>query len=88
MKISFSLKNKEAKLEADVEKLIEKGMSQKEKLPPKKTRFQIKQEEKRKNAELKHKQDMQIAFIGIGIFAFLLGICLIFAILEACGVLS
>lgn len=28
MKLNFSLKNKEASLEADVEKLVEKGMDQ------------------------------------------------------------
>lgn len=31
MKLSFSLKTKEAKLEADVERLVEKGMDQKAK---------------------------------------------------------
>ena len=49
MKLSFSLKNKEASLEADVEGLVEKGLEHKAKTPAKKTRYQIKQEEKRKN---------------------------------------
>ena len=55
MKLKFSLKTKEASLEADVERLVEKGMDQKAKNPLRKTRYQIKQEEKRKNEELKHK---------------------------------
>lgn len=77
MKLSFSLKKKEARLEADVEKLIEKGMDQKAKLPTKKTRYQIKQEEKRKNAELKHKQEMQRVIIGIGLLVGCMAIILI-----------
>lgn len=48
MKLKFNFKNKEASLEADVEKLVEKGMDQKANGPVKKTRYQIKQEEKRK----------------------------------------
>lgn len=86
MKLSFSLKSKEAKLEADVEKLIEKGMDQKAKNPPRKTRYQIKQEEKRRNAELKHKQNMQILFIGLGVFAILMAIAITMAILESQGI--
>lgn len=54
MQFKFSLKNKEVFLDADVEKLVEKGMDQNAKNPPKKTRYQIKQEEKRKNKELKN----------------------------------
>ena len=38
MKLKFSLKNKEASLEADVEKLVEKGMDLKAKNPERKTR--------------------------------------------------
>ena len=77
MKLSFSFKKKEAKLEADVEKLIEKGMDQKAKNPPRKTRYQIKQEEKRKNAELKHKQEMQRFIIGISVLVGCMAIILI-----------
>ena len=88
MKLSFSLKKKEASLEADVEKLIEKGMDQKAKLPTKKTRYQIKQEEKRKNAELKHRQEMQRMIIGISILAGCMVICLIIAVFESNGILS
>ena len=36
MKLSFSFKKQEANFEADVEKLIEKGMDQREKNPNKK----------------------------------------------------
>jgi hypothetical protein len=76
MKLSFSLKNKEASLEADVEGLIEKGLEHKAKNPAKKTRYQIKQEEKRKNEDLKHKQFMQgmLILLGIAVFALLIGI--------------
>jgi len=82
MKFSFSLKNKEASFEADVEGLVEKGLEHKAKNPNKKTRHQIRQEEYRKNEEMKHKQFI----LGISI---LLGISLLFliigAILEALG---
>ena len=57
MKFSFSLKNKEAKLEADVERLVEKGMENRAKNPIKKTRYQIRQEEKRKTLALNAKQE-------------------------------
>lgn len=86
MKLKFSLKSKEASLEADVEKLIEKGMDQRAKSPERKTRYQIKQEEKRKMQELEHKQRMQIVFICIGVFAVLIAIILVMAILESQGV--
>ena len=87
MKLSFSLKTKEAKLEADVERLVEKGMDQKAKNPPRKTRYQIKQEEKRKNAELKHKQEMQRMIIGISILGGVMVIALIIGILANNGIL-
>ena len=67
MKLNFSLKNKEASLEADVEGLVEKGLEYKAKKPDKRTRYQIKQEEKRKNAELKHKQQMKYLYILLGL---------------------
>lgn len=57
MKLKFSLKNKEASLEADIEKLVEKGMDNKAKKPEKKTRYQIKQEEKRKTLLLKAEEE-------------------------------
>lgn len=69
MKLKFNLKNKEVSLETDVEKLIEKGMDQKAKKPPKKTRYQISQEEKRKNEELKQKHFIQGMFLLFGIVA-------------------
>ena len=87
MKLSFSLKNKEARLEADVERLVEKGMDQKAKNPLKKTRYQIKQEEKRKTAELKHKQEIQRMIIGISILGGVMVIALIIAILSSNGIL-
>jgi hypothetical protein len=41
MKLSFSLKNKEASFEADVEGLVEKSLENKAKNPVKKTRYQL-----------------------------------------------
>ena len=87
MKLIFSLKSKEAKLEADVERLIEKGMDQKAKNPSKKSRYKIKQEEKRKNAELKHKQEIQRMIIGISILGGVMVIALIIGILANNGIL-
>ena len=55
MKFNFNLKNKEASLEADIEKLIDKNMDIKSNKQPKKTKYQIKLEEERKNKELEHK---------------------------------
>lgn len=72
MKPGFSLKNKEASLEADVEGLIEKGLEHKTKSPAKKAKYQIKQEEKRKNEDLKQKQQMQWMFIMLGLLAVLI----------------
>ena len=81
MKLSFSLKSKEASLEADVEGLIKKGLDQ-QNISQKKTRYQIKQEEKRKKEELQHKQKMQQIFITIGIFAVILILALVMTVLE------
>ncbi|MDD3416577.1 MAG: hypothetical protein PHY47_21725 [Lachnospiraceae bacterium] len=71
MKFKFSLKDKEASLEADVEKLVEKGMDQKAARPERKTRYQIKQEEKRKNEELKQKHFMQGMMLMLGLLVIL-----------------
>ena len=87
MKLSFSLKKQEANFEADVEKLIEKSMDHRETNPDRKTRYQIKQEEKRKNAELKHKQEMQRMLIGISMLAGCMIIGLIIAVLASSGIL-
>ena len=87
MKLKFSLKSKEASLEADVEKLIEKGMDQRAKNPERKTRYQIKQEEKRKMKELEHKQNMQIVFICIGLVVVLMIILFVMGILESQGII-
>ena len=48
MKLKFSLKSKEANLEADIEDVLKKRMEYKAKKPPKKSRYKIKQEEKEK----------------------------------------
>ena len=49
MKFGINLNKKEAHLEADVEPLISKGLDIHASRPPKKTRYQIRQEEKQKN---------------------------------------
>ena len=67
MKFSINLKNKEVSIDADVEGIVEKSLEQNSNNPIKKTRYQIKQEEKRKNEELKNKQQMKYLYILIGI---------------------
>lgn len=75
MKLSFSLAKKEASLEADVEGLVEKGFEHKSQNPNKKTRYQIRQEEKRKNKELEQKQFIQGMLMMLGILVVILIIC-------------
>lgn len=82
MKLSFSLKNKEAKLEADVERLVEKKMDNDSAKPERKTRYQIRQEEKRKNAGLKHKQQMTYMFILLGLVVFFLIVAIVAGVLS------
>ena len=83
MKFKLNLKNKEVDFEADVEGLVTKSLEFKEKNPNRKTAYQIRQEEKRKNEELKHKQQMKMIYILLvmvvffavfGIIASILGI--------------
>ena len=80
MKLAFDFKKKEASLQADVEGMIERGLDRNDKNPNHKTRYQIRQEEKRKNMELKHeleqkqfKQGMFILF-GVMVIALIMGI--------------
>lgn len=80
MKFKFGLKNKEVSMEADVEKLVEKGMDHKAARPDKRTRYQIKQDEKRKNAELNHKQQLTYLLIGIGVFVAIIAFCIVMSI--------
>ncbi len=82
MKLKFNIKNKEASLEADVEGLVEKKMDYKTKAPARKTRYQIKQEEKRKTEEARNKQKMKVIYICLGILAFLALVIVIGVILE------
>ncbi|WP_312611666.1 hypothetical protein [Oscillibacter sp.] len=79
MKFNLSLKNKEVNLEADVEGLVEKNLEHKSLRPDKKTRYQIKQEEKRKTEAQKHKQQMRYLYILLGIA----GICTIIGIVAS-----
>ena len=69
-------------MESDVEKLIEKGLDNAAD-PNRKTRYQIKQEEKRKNAELKHKQEMTKLVVGLGLLLILP--IVLFLIIGVCG---
>lgn len=77
MKLSFSLEKKEANIEADVEGLVEKNLEYKSKRPVKITRYQIKQEEKRKNRELEQKERMQKLYISLGLAGVMLIVYLI-----------
>lgn len=58
MKLNFDIKNKKANVEADVEKLVEKGMDQHEKNW--KEKFDKKHNAKKEILEIKHKQKMDI----------------------------
>ena len=91
MKFGFKLSDSiGVEAEADVERLIEKGMDQhaaKPPKPPKKTRFQIKQEELRKNEELKHKQKMQKLLVGFGAVAAIIVLFAIMLILDSQGII-
>ena len=82
MKFSFNFNKKEASIEADVEGLVKPHIEAKINNPDRKTRYQIKQEEKRKNAELKQKQEMQKIYILLGVTAVLMIVVFIMAALE------
>ena len=58
MKFNFDIKNKKAGFEADVEKIVEKGMDQHEKSWF--SKFNLKREKKKEMLELKHKQRIEI----------------------------
>ena len=79
MKLAFNFKKKEASLEADVEGIVVRGLERKEKDPNRKTRYQIRQEEKRKNLELKHELEQKnfkqgmLMLIGIMVFCVIFG---------------
>ena len=81
MKLKFSLKNKEASFETDVERLVEKHMDLTAQKPEKKSRYQIKKEEKRKMKELEHKQQMQSMYLLLGVTAVFLVVGIIMTIL-------
>lgn len=58
MKLNFDIKNKKGEVEADVEKLVEKGMEQHDKNW--KDKFNVKHNAKKEMLELKHKQKMEL----------------------------
>lgn len=80
MKLKFNFKNKEASIEAEAEKIIEKNMEYKQEnikqFGPKKTKYQIQQEEFRKNKDQEHKQNMQLLIIGCIIIGIGIAICI------------
>jgi len=82
MKLSFSLERKEANIEADVEGLVEKNLEYKSQRPVKMTRYQIKQEEKRKNRELEQKERMQKLYISLGLAGVMLIVYLITTLFD------
>ena len=61
MKFSLDIKNKKVSAEANIEKVIDKAIDHMDTDPSKKTRYQIKQEEKRKTLELKHALKAEVA---------------------------
>ena len=58
MKLNFDIKNKKAGFEADVEKIVEKGMEQHDKNW--KEKFNTKHNAKKEILEIKHKQKLEI----------------------------
>lgn len=78
MKLQVKRNKLEVNVEADAKSIIEKKMDLKSK---KKTRYQIRQEEKRKNAELQYELDTKKTkwtFIAIGaVFIFCIGILIL-----------
>ena len=72
MKFKFSLKNKEVSLEADIEGLVEKNLEYKSQKPDKKTRYQIRREEKRKDEAIKYNQQMKYIYILLSIIVILI----------------
>lgn len=58
MKFNFDIKNKKAGFEADVEKLVEKGMDQHERNWF--SKFNLKRQKEKEMKELKHKQRIEI----------------------------
>ena len=64
-------------IEADVEGIVKTGFGNHSTKPQRKTRYQIRQEEKRKNKELEHKQQMQRMFILLALIVLFLIVGLI-----------
>lgn len=58
MKLKFDIKNKKGEFEADVEKIVEKGMDQHDKNW--KDKFNTKHNAKKEMLEIKHKQKMEV----------------------------
>ena len=67
MKLNLNLREKAINVEADVEGLVKAAMEHRQSKPEHKTRYQIKQEEKRKQQELEHQHQMQSLYILLGL---------------------
>ena len=81
MKFNFKWFNKEISADADIEGVVEKVLDHNAKKPPKKTRYQIKQEEKRKNKELEQKYLIQGIILMGCIVLFILIVCFVASML-------
>lgn len=84
MKFRFGTKNKMISFNIKLENGAEENnnLEIREKYP-KKTRYQIKEEEKRKMKELEHEHHMQNLMIGLLVFGALIGIAVFSSIIEA-----
>lgn len=69
MKFNLNLKEKAINIEADIEGLVKAEMDHRKSQPEHKTRYQIKQEEKRKQLELEHKQFLHYIYLLLGLIA-------------------
>lgn len=77
MKIKFSLAKKEASLEADVEGIVKQNIQNKTERAPKKTKYQIRQEERRRNKEIEQKHFLQSMGILVGMLVVCFLVCII-----------
>lgn len=83
MKFKFSLQDKEASAEADIEGLVEKRWAFKEKNPELgKTRYQIRQEEKRKSKEQEQRHFMQMTGLLVGLVVLIIAFCTVMSAID------
>lgn len=77
MKLSFDLKNKKGSFDIDVEKIVDKELERRNKKLDRKTRYQIRQEEKRKNIELQQQLERKRLLQGV----LLMGVVVMFILI-------